>query len=288
MITVTDATAPFDTVEAAFDYLATHAPGFTLGLEFHEPTNRPKVVLTLDDPEVRLAVDPITTDLNGATGDYVITSYEHSTHWLVVYTNDSDDRPGARIEEADATTQTFETTSMSFTRAIHRVAHIATTYTGEPTTANSTETDTGTDSNTDELPDSEATLHFDGASRGNPGAAATGYALTLTGSTVQEPVTDGSYLGTATCNEAEYRALREGLRTARKHGVTAIDIRGDSKLIINQVRGTWDCNNTDLNELRRDVLDLLEQFDSYTLEHVPREQNADADEAANTTLDNAA
>lgn len=125
-----------------------------------------------------------------------------------------------------------------------------------------------------------AVLYFDGACRGNPGAAATGYVL----ETMQNVLHDGRSLGEQTNNEAEYKALLDGLREAKAHGVTDIDIHGDSQVIIRQVTGDYDCNASNLAPLLDDVHEALDGFDSWTITHVPREENEGADTAANDAL----
>jgi ribonuclease HI len=126
----------------------------------------------------------------------------------------------------------------------------------------------------------ESVLHFDGACRGNPGPAATGYVLETTTETIE----DGRPLEDHTNNEAEYKALLDGLETALSNGVTDITIKGDSQLIIRQVTGEYDCNADNLAPLLDDVRGRLAVFHSWSIEHVPREQNADADTAANNAI----
>lgn len=129
----------------------------------------------------------------------------------------------------------------------------------------------------------EATLHFDGASRGNPGPAATGYELT--GDITDNEITGGSHIGKATNNQAEYDALIEGIERALQHGVTNLTIRGDSQLIIKQVTGEYDCNDGFLRKKLDTVTDLLERFDTWNIEYVQRGDNSQADAAANEVLD---
>jgi len=126
--------------------------------------------------------------------------------------------------------------------------------------------------------------YFDGASRGNPGPAAVGWVLV----TDDGIVADGNEtIGTATNNQAEYRALLRVLAVARDYGFDEIRLRGDSELIVKQVRGEWNTNDPDLRELRVDARELLMKFEDWSIEHVPREINARADELANEALDNA-
>lgn len=125
-------------------------------------------------------------------------------------------------------------------------------------------------------------LYFDGASRGNPGPAAIGWVL-VSGDGI---VAEGSErIGTATNNEAEYEALLAGLSAARDYGFDEIVIRGDSELIVKQVRGEWDTDAPDLRERRVRARELLMEFDEWTITHVPRDLNDRADELANEALD---
>ncbi|WP_049926847.1 ribonuclease HI [Halopiger goleimassiliensis] len=127
-----------------------------------------------------------------------------------------------------------------------------------------------------------AHVYFDGASRGNPGQAAIGWVI-VTGDGI---VADGNErIGRATNNQAEYEALIAALEAARDYGYDEVHVRGDSELIVKQVRGEYDTNNPELREKRVTVHELLSAFDEWTLEHVPREVNERADDLANEALD---
>jgi ribonuclease HI len=127
-----------------------------------------------------------------------------------------------------------------------------------------------------------AHVYFDGASRGNPGPAAVGWVI-VTGDGV---VSEGSErIGETTNNRAEYAALERALEVARDHGFDEIDVRGDSELVVRQVRGEWDANDPGLRERRVRVRELLGAFDRWSLDHVPREINDRADRLANEALD---
>ncbi|WP_436344318.1 ribonuclease HI [Natronorubrum sp. FCH18a] len=127
-----------------------------------------------------------------------------------------------------------------------------------------------------------AHVYFDGACRGNPGPAATGWVIVSGDGIVAE---GGERIGTATNNQAEYEALIAALEAARDYGYDEIHVRGDSELIVKQVRGEYDTNNPELREKRVTVRELLTAFDEWTLEHVPREVNDRADDLANEALD---
>ena len=127
-----------------------------------------------------------------------------------------------------------------------------------------------------------AHVYFDGACRGNPGPSAVGYVV-VTGDGIAAE--GGERIGRATNNRAEYEALVRALEVARDFGFDEVAVRGDSQLIVRQVRGEWDTNDPDLRERRVRVLELLDGFDSWSIEHVPREINDRADELANEALD---
>ncbi|MFB6141242.1 MAG: ribonuclease HI [Halosimplex sp.] len=129
-----------------------------------------------------------------------------------------------------------------------------------------------------------AHVYFDGASRGNPGPAAVGWVVVDGSGIVAE---GGHAIGRATNNQAEYEALIEAVRVARDYGFDEIDVRGDSELIVKQVRGEWSTNDPTLREHRVTVRELLTAFDEWSLEHVPREINDRADDLANEALDDA-
>ncbi|MFC6872008.1 ribonuclease HI [Halobellus marinus] len=127
-----------------------------------------------------------------------------------------------------------------------------------------------------------AHVYFDGASRGNPGPAAIGWVLVTSEGIVAE---GGERIGETTNNRAEYEALERALAAARDYGFDEVDVRGDSELIVRQIRGEYDTNNPELRERRVRVLELLDAFDRWTIEHVPREVNDRADSLANEALD---
>ncbi|WP_226479434.1 ribonuclease HI [Natrinema amylolyticum] len=129
-----------------------------------------------------------------------------------------------------------------------------------------------------------AHVYFDGGSRGNPGPAAIGWVIVTGDGIVAE---GGETIGTATNNQAEYEALITALEAARDYGYDEVHVRGDSELIVKQVRGEYDTNDPELREKRVTVHELLREFDEWTLEYVPREVNDRADGLVNEALDQA-
>jgi ribonuclease HI len=128
-------------------------------------------------------------------------------------------------------------------------------------------------------------VNVDGGARGNPGPAAIG-------AVVQHPEGDvleerGERIGTATNNVAEYRALLLGIERARELGASELELVGDSELIVRQVKGEYKVKDAALRELHAEVRRALRPFEAWSIRHVRREQNAEADRLVNQVLDGA-
>ncbi len=129
----------------------------------------------------------------------------------------------------------------------------------------------------------DCSLFTDGASRGNPGEAGAG--ITLLDGDNREIAARSAYLGQCTNNVAEYQALILGLQTARECGCCKLAIFMDSQLIVRQLTGQYKVKNAALKPLFAKARELLKQFDSWRITHVPREQNKRADQLANRGID---
>ncbi|MEX1208046.1 MAG: ribonuclease HI family protein [Acidimicrobiia bacterium] len=126
-------------------------------------------------------------------------------------------------------------------------------------------------------------LYCDGASRGNPGPAAIGFVLLdPAGGTVVE---EGSMIGIATNNVAEYQALIAGLEAARTQGVDDLAVRLDSLLLVRQVNGEFRVKAEGLKPLHRRAVGLLREFARVEVAHVRRHLNSRADALANAAYD---
>ena len=126
-------------------------------------------------------------------------------------------------------------------------------------------------------------VHVDGGARGNPGPAAAACVLSSPAGEVLGE--HALLLGTATNNEAEYRALLLGLEQARALGASEVEVVGDSELIAKQVQGVYKVKREALRELHRQALGALAGFDRWSIRTVPRAQNAHADALVNEALD---
>lgn len=126
-------------------------------------------------------------------------------------------------------------------------------------------------------------LYGDGASRGNPGAAAYGAVIYDTSGNLVAEL--GENLGVRTNNYAEYQAVIAGLRHIETNWPGAkVLVRMDSKLVVEQLSGRWQIKHPELRELAHEAIRIMRNL-SVELEWVPREQNSAADAAANRALD---
>ncbi len=128
-----------------------------------------------------------------------------------------------------------------------------------------------------------AILWSDGAARGNPGPAGIGAVLKTPDGELLAEVSD--YLGHTTNNVAEYRALLAGLERATELGISQLEVRADSELMIKQLKGQYRVKNAGLKPLYEQAQQLLAKFSSVKLTHVRREHNSEADHLANLGID---
>lgn len=134
-------------------------------------------------------------------------------------------------------------------------------------------------------------LQFDGASEPNPGPSGSAYVIFSPietdddGDQVRHVVQEGfSYSPHATNNEAEYNALILGLQKALELGITELDVEGDSNLVVNQVQGLWKVKVPRLVPLQSKANKLLWKLKKWTVKHVYREENTDADRLSKEAL----
>jgi ribonuclease HI len=128
-------------------------------------------------------------------------------------------------------------------------------------------------------------VHVDGGSRGNPGpAAVAAVAAGPDGETLAERK---AYIGEATNNVAEYRALLFGLELARELGAEEVEVVNDSELVARQIGGEYKVKHAGLKPLFTEAMGELRKFHKWAVRPVRREQNARADELVNEALDDA-
>lgn len=125
-------------------------------------------------------------------------------------------------------------------------------------------------------------LQFDGGSRGNPGPA--GYGVVIAAEDGTSLVTIGSFIGVATNNVAEYRGLIRGMEEALKLGCTRLLVRGDSELVIKQMKGQYRVKNAGLKPLYEQAQSLARKFMQIAYDHTYRDGNELADRLANRAM----
>lgn len=128
--------------------------------------------------------------------------------------------------------------------------------------------------------------NVDGASRGNPGPAS--YAVVLRGPDGVPRFEVAKYIGRATNNVAEYYGLITALDYAGAQGIDRLLVRSDSELLVRQMQGRYKVKSADLRPLYERARKLANGFAYFAIEHVPREQNSEADALANLALDRTA
>jgi len=127
------------------------------------------------------------------------------------------------------------------------------------------------------------TAYFDGGARANPGPAGYGvYIVDDEGAVLAEL---SGALGVATNNIAEYNGLIAALQWAVDHDVKQLTVKGDSLLIIEQMRGNYKVKNEGLKPLHLQARMLVMQIGDVRFEHVRRELNTDADRLSNVGMD---
>lgn len=125
--------------------------------------------------------------------------------------------------------------------------------------------------------------NIDGASRGNPGPAA--YAVVIRDANGKIVLEMAKRIGRETNNVAEYYALLAALDFATSRHIQALRIRSDSELLVRQMQGRYKVKSSDLKPMYERAIRMSKQIPYFTIEHVRREQNSDADGLANVALD---
>jgi len=126
-------------------------------------------------------------------------------------------------------------------------------------------------------------LYTDGASRGNPGLAGIGIAIYPD---AHSKIEGKRFIGKTTNNTAEYEALIYGLQLLiDRNLIRPLIIYSDSQLMVRQLNGAYKIKQPHLRSLAGRVHELLQNFPSHEIIHIPREQNREADSLANEAID---
>jgi ribonuclease HI len=128
-------------------------------------------------------------------------------------------------------------------------------------------------------------VHVDGGARGNPGPAAVAAVVSAPDGSVLDEAAE--YIGEATNNVAEYRALLLGLALARRLGAREVKVVNDSELVARQIGGQYKVKHAGLRPFYEQAVEELRGFDRWSVRNVPRAENDRADELVNRALDEA-
>ncbi len=128
-------------------------------------------------------------------------------------------------------------------------------------------------------PDSTIEIYIDGASRGNPGESGIGILFKD-----NEQYNFKKYIGIGTNNNAEYTALITALEIALKSGLTRLRLNTDSMLVANQINGSWKVKDPEIRILFSKAKSLIEKLEDFSITHIRREFNSDADRLANEAI----
>jgi len=125
-------------------------------------------------------------------------------------------------------------------------------------------------------------IFTDGVAEPNPGPAAIG--ATIKDEQGRLITTISQPIGHATNNQAEYRAIIAALESAISLGADQVEMRSDSELVVRQINGRYRVKNAALKPLFQKVKQLQRRFEGFTITHVPRQQNREADSLAGKAL----
>ncbi len=129
----------------------------------------------------------------------------------------------------------------------------------------------------------KAVIWVDGAARGNPGPAS--IAAIIKGEDGEILARISQRIGITTNNQAEYQALIAALEKAISLGIRHVYVNSDSELMVKQLNGKYRVKNAHLKPLYQKVIQLQSSLETFTIRHIPREQNREADKLANKAFD---
>ncbi|MCX7778814.1 MAG: ribonuclease HI family protein [Patescibacteria group bacterium] len=125
-------------------------------------------------------------------------------------------------------------------------------------------------------------IYTDGGARGNPGPAAIGVVICHENKKIIKKYS--KYIGEATNNQAEYRAVIDALKEAKKVGAQEIDFYLDSELLVGQLSRRFKIKNTELGQVFVKIWNLSQAFKKINFFYIPREKNKEADRLVNLAL----
>jgi ribonuclease HI len=132
-------------------------------------------------------------------------------------------------------------------------------------------------------PQNYLVAYSDGGARGNPGPA--GYGVVIKDESGKKIAELSEYLGHQTNNFAEYQGLIAALEYAIENGHKAIKVISDSELLVRQIKGIYKVKNSVLKDLHARAKELIAKLEWFSIEHVLRGKNSEADQLANDAMD---
>ncbi|HKD78763.1 MAG TPA: ribonuclease HI family protein [Candidatus Angelobacter sp.] len=126
-------------------------------------------------------------------------------------------------------------------------------------------------------------VNIDGGARGNPGPAAYGVVVRNTQGEIIDEIAE--YLGVQTNNFAEYSGLLAALEYALREKHASLKVLSDSELLVKQMKGLYRVKNPGLLELYGRARSMVKQLERFSIDHVLREHNREADRLVNKVLD---
>jgi ribonuclease HI len=132
-------------------------------------------------------------------------------------------------------------------------------------------------------PEHHLVAFSDGGARGNPGPS--GYGVVIQDETGKKIAALSEYLGHQTNNFAEYQGLIAALEYAVQHGHKALRVISDSELLVRQIKGIYKVKNAALQDLHGRAKELIAKLDWFSIGHVLRGKNQEADALANAAMD---
>lgn len=127
------------------------------------------------------------------------------------------------------------------------------------------------------------TIYTDGGARGNPGPGGIGAVAKDENGKIVFEISE--YIGTATNNQAEYKAVVAAIKKAHDLKAEELDFYLDSELVVKQLNREYRVKNADLAPLFVQIYNVIMKFKKVTFRHVPREMNQEADKLVNKALD---
>jgi ribonuclease HI len=125
--------------------------------------------------------------------------------------------------------------------------------------------------------------YSDGGARGNPGPS--GFGVVIQDQTGHKVASLSEYLGHQTNNFAEYQGLIAALEYAVTHGHKALKVISDSELLVRQIKGIYKVKNATLQDLHARAKELIAKLEWFSIGHVLRGHNQEADRLANAAMD---